>query len=395
MRKIVSFALLSALMIGLAAAQTPPIAQNEAGKKSLTRIRQLGGLALELAQNDQHLEVSYIQTDGKLTDEHLALLKDLKGLVHLDLRGQPVTDAQVIHLKPLTELTHLHLENTKITDKGLENLRGLANLEYLNLYGTGVSDAGLANLEGMKKLKHLYVWQTKVTDAGAAKLKQAIPGVDINMGIKDEPKPTIIAKKEEKKAEPKIVAKKDEKKAEPKVVAKTETKKEEKKAEPKTVAKAPEPKKEVKKTEPTVVAKKDDKKPEAKTEVKKPEPAKETKPADAVMAFHKARIAVAEKAYHEAWEEFGRTQRIGNVLVLTGKPEDIYTWSVRLLQAQRDLSSKHEEHVAALEAHLKRMTELQNRVKTVGKDLLSPRAESEAEWYRLEAQLWLAKEKAK
>jgi hypothetical protein len=359
MRKIVSIALLSALMIGLAAAQTPaPIAQTEAGKKSLAKIRQLGGLALELAQNDQHLEVSYIQTDGKLTDEHLAVLKDLKGLVHLDLRGQPVTDAHLVHLKPLTDLTHLHLEKTKITDKGLENLKGLVNLEYLNLYDTGVSDAGLANLEGMKKLKHLYVWQTKVTEAGAAKLKKAIPGVDINLGIKEEP---IVAKKEEKKPEPKVVAKK------------------------------PEPKIEAKKPEPKVVAKKS----EPKIEVKKPEPAKEAKAADEAAALLKAGIAVAEKAYHEAWEDFGRTQRFGNVLVLVGKPEDVYTWSVRWLKAQRDLCTTHEQHVAALEAHLKRMTELQNRVKSVGKDLLSPRSESEAEWYRLEAQLWLAKEKAK
>jgi hypothetical protein len=383
MRKIISFALLSALMIGLAAAQQPtPIAQTEVGKKSLAKIRQLGGLALELAQNDQHLEVSYIQTDGKLTDEHLALLKDLRGLVHLDLRGQPVTDAQLIHLKPLTDLTHLHLEKTKITDKGLENLRGLVNLEYLNLYGTGVSDAGLANLEAMKKLKHLYVWQTKVTDTGAAKLKQAIPGVDINMGIKDEPKPTIIAKKEEKKAEPKAVAK-------------AEPKKEEKKAEPKAVAKAPEPKKEVKKTEPTVVAKKDDKKPEAKTEVKKPEPAKEAKPADEKTAILKTRVALAEKGFNATLETLTRTQRVGNVLVYDGHPEDVYAWSVRWLQASRDLSTKHEEHVAALEAHLKRMTELKKKVKELTKDLIPLIKEDEAEWYRLEAQLWLAKEKAK
>jgi hypothetical protein len=381
MRKIVSFALLSALMIGLATAQQPsPIAQTDAGKKSLAKIRQLGGLALELAQNDQHLEVSYIQTDGKLTDEHLALLKDLKGLVHLDLRGQPVTDAQLVHLKPLTDLTHLHLEKTKITDKGLENLRGLANLEYLNLYGTGVSDAGLANLEGMKKLKHLYVWQTKVTDAGAAKLKQTIPGVDINMGIKDEPPATIIAKKEEKKAEPKTVAK-------------AEPKKEEKKAEPKAVAKA-EPKKEVKK-EPTVVAKKDDKKPEAKTEVKKPEPAKEAKAADEMTMLHKTRVALAEKGYNVALETLTRTQRAGNVLVYVGQPDDVYTWSVRWLQAQRDLSTKHEEHVAALEAHLKRMTELKQKVKELSRDLIPPIKADEAEWYRLEAQLWLSKEKAK
>jgi hypothetical protein len=385
MNKLMSFVLPSALMIGLAAAQTPaPVAQTEAGKKALAKVRQLGGLALELAQNDPHLEVSYIQADGKFTDEHLSILKDLKGLVHLDLRGQPVTDAQLVHLRPLTELTHLHLENTKITDKGLDNLKGLVNLEYLNLYGTAVSDAGLTNLEGMKKLKHLYVWQTKVTEAGAAKLKKAIPGVDINLGIKDEPQPVIVAKKPEPK--------KEEKKSEPTAVAKKpEPKKEEKKSEPTAVAKKPEPKKEEKKSEPTAIAKKN----ETKTEEKKTGPAKEPKTADDTAAVLKARIMVAEKGYHEAWEDFGRTQRFGNVLILVGKPEDVYTWSIRWLKAQRDLGAKHEDHVAALEAHLKRMIELQNRVKQVSKDLLPPRAELEAEWYRLEAQLWLAKEKAR
>src|SRR5262249_9401316 len=161
MYKMMSIALLLGLMMSVMAADEPaPVVQTEAGKKSLAKVRQFGGLALELAQNDQHLEVSYLQTDGKFSEERLAVLKDLKGLVRLNLRGQPVTDAQLVHLKPLTELTELHLEKTKITDKGLENLKGLVNLEYLNLYETAVSDAGLVNLEGMKKLKKLYVWQT-------------------------------------------------------------------------------------------------------------------------------------------------------------------------------------------------------------------------------------------
>lgn len=178
------------LLIGavtVLAVDAPPVVQTEAGKKALDKIRQSGGLALEIAQNDPRLEVSYAQAGDKITDEQLALLKDLSGLIHLDLRGLPVTDAQAAQLKPLTALTRLHLEKTKITDKGLENLKGLVNLEYLNLYGTEVSDAGLVNLEGLKKLKNLYVWQTKVTDAGAAKLKKAIPGVDVNRGIEEKP----------------------------------------------------------------------------------------------------------------------------------------------------------------------------------------------------------------
>jgi hypothetical protein len=163
-----------------------PVTQTEAGKKALDKIRQTGGLAQEIAQNDNRLEVSYAQAGDRITDEQLAVLRDLHGLIHLDLRGVPVTDAQTVFLRPLTTLTRLHLERTRITDKGLENLKRLVNLEYLNLYGTAVTDAGLANLQGMKKLRNLYLWQTKVTPAGVAKLKTAVPGVDVNLGIEDK-----------------------------------------------------------------------------------------------------------------------------------------------------------------------------------------------------------------
>lgn len=370
MYKFMSIALLSVLTIGLAVADTPaPVAQTEAGKKSLSKVRQFGGLALELAQNDQHLEVSYLQSDGKFTDEHLAVLKDLKGLVHLNLRGQPVTDAQLAYLKPLKELTYLHLEKTKITDKGLENLKPLVNLEYLNVYGTAVSDAGLVNLEGMKKLKKLYVWDTKVTKAGAAKLKKAIPGVDVNLGIEDKPEP----KKEEKKPEAKKEVKKPTPKKEQK---KPETKKEKKKPAPKKEEKKPEPKKEEKK----------DKKPEAAKNA--------TKAADEKTTLLKARVAEAEKVYRAKFEGLRKTQRIGDVLVqVTKKPEEVYIWSVRWLHAQQDLSSKREDQIAALETHLKRMTEMKMTLEALSKDLMPPIVVDEAEWYRLESKLWLAKAK--
>ncbi|OAI49949.1 hypothetical protein AYO44_18120, partial [Planctomycetaceae bacterium SCGC AG-212-F19] len=202
------------LATGLVMGQAPkPITQTDDGKKAIGRIQQLGGQVMELAQNDNRLEVSYLYADGKITDEHLALLKALKGLVHLNLRGQPITDEHLAHLKGLTELTRLHLEKTKVTDKGMEQLKGLVNLEYLNLYNTEVTDAGLAQLEGLKKLKNVYLWQTKVTDAGAAKFKQAIPGADVNRGIEDKPKE---AKPEEKKDDKKPADKKDEKKPEEK-----------------------------------------------------------------------------------------------------------------------------------------------------------------------------------
>ena len=69
----------------------------------------LTDLALELAQNDNRLEVSYLQHEQKFTDDFLTPLKDLTGLVHLNLRGQDVTDAHLVHVKDLTSLTRLHL----------------------------------------------------------------------------------------------------------------------------------------------------------------------------------------------------------------------------------------------------------------------------------------------
>src|ERR1700675_4641468 len=79
----------------------PPAAppRTDAEKKAMEKIRQLGGIALELAQNDSHLEISYLQTDGKFSDDYLTPLKELKGISHLNLRGQPVTDAQLAYLK--------------------------------------------------------------------------------------------------------------------------------------------------------------------------------------------------------------------------------------------------------------------------------------------------------
>src|SRR5216684_2410294 len=98
MRKIIPLATLCLLMAALLLASAPDkSARPEAEQKALAKIQQLGGLALELAQNDPRLEVSYQQRDGKFSEECLVPLKDLKGLVHLNLRGQDVTDAHLTH----------------------------------------------------------------------------------------------------------------------------------------------------------------------------------------------------------------------------------------------------------------------------------------------------------
>jgi hypothetical protein len=154
----------------------------EAEKKAIAKIRESGALVLEIAQNDNRLDVSYITAQGKITNEQLAPLKDLKRLAHLNLRGLEIGDDALPHIAKQETLVKLHLEKTKVTDKGLEQLKGLQNLEYLNLYGTEIGDAGLEHLASLKKLKSLYLWQTKVTDEGVKKLQAALPELKIVRG---------------------------------------------------------------------------------------------------------------------------------------------------------------------------------------------------------------------
>ena len=110
MSRTLAAAVLLLSAAALVAQNSVSVTQTEAGKKALERIRQSGALAQEIAQNDNRLEISFARAAEKPTDEQLALLKDLAGLIHLDLGALPITDAQLVYLKPLTALTRLHLE---------------------------------------------------------------------------------------------------------------------------------------------------------------------------------------------------------------------------------------------------------------------------------------------
>jgi mono/diheme cytochrome c family protein len=253
----------------------PGVEITEAEEAAVAKARELGALALRIAQNTNWLRVDFSLGGKEVGDDDLAILKDMPNLVELDLGGTKVTDAGLEHLAGLTNMVRLHLEKTAITGAGLVHLKDMQKLNYLNLYGTQVTDEALEHLKGLPKLKKLYLWQAQVTPEGATKLKEAIAELDVNLGIEEKPaepekaeeaKPADEAKKEEAKEE-----KKEEKKEEPK-------KDDAKKEEPKKDEAKP---KDEKKDE----AKKDDDKPkdEKKDEAKKDEdkPKDEAKKDDA------------------------------------------------------------------------------------------------------------------
>ncbi|MFH5883367.1 c-type cytochrome domain-containing protein [Halalkalibaculum sp. DA3122] len=103
----------------------------------------------------------------------------------LDLGDSIISDTALVDIGNFTNLTRLHLPNTGVTDKGLTHLTGLSNLELLNLYGTEVTDEGIQQLKKLPHLRKFFVWQTGVTPEGAQELENALPGLEVNLGLRD------------------------------------------------------------------------------------------------------------------------------------------------------------------------------------------------------------------
>ncbi|HTU18417.1 MAG TPA: hypothetical protein VMG10_10190 [Gemmataceae bacterium] len=79
-------------------------------------------------------------------------------------------------------------------------------------------------------------------------------------------------------------------------------------------------------------------------------PAKDPTPADETTRLLKAQVALAKKGYEIEAELLSQTKRSGNVLVWSGRPAQVYQWSVSWLKAERELSSRNEDKLAALPA---------------------------------------------
>lgn len=153
-----------------------------ADEQILTQLQGEGVQVMPLAAQLHWLQanVGQSQSGDSLIN---GLTKVSEQLTWLDLGGTATTDQALASIAKFKNLTRLHLENTQVTDEGLQHLKDLPYLEYLNLYGTQVSDEGIQQLSGLKNLKRLYVWQTQVTKQGALQLQEALPGLEVNLGL--------------------------------------------------------------------------------------------------------------------------------------------------------------------------------------------------------------------
>jgi Leucine-rich repeat (LRR) protein len=165
-----------------------------------------------LVDNNQSL-VRIFLSPAKITDDGLAVLKDLPDLQEFATASPAITDQGLKHfagmgqikviglsqtkitgsgfqylagmklsrlflsesqsiddesLKSLQDVavSWLNVSKTKVTDAGLKHLTEVDGLELLNLDSTQVGDAGMEELKNLPNLRELTLKETQVTDAG-------------------------------------------------------------------------------------------------------------------------------------------------------------------------------------------------------------------------------------
>jgi hypothetical protein len=108
--------------------------------------------------------------------------------------------------------------------------------------------------------------------------------------------------------------------------------------------------------------------------------------ADASPALLKARLDAARKTYEWLSKNYIESRPpLGELL---------YRWSCRWLDAEREMSGRQEDRVAAYRAHLRRMRDLERVARDRFRNRFVPVEEdTAAQFYLAEAEIWLERAK--
>ncbi len=151
--------------------------------ENLSSLVDAGFYAQPIAANNNFIEVKKKRTTD-IDKSSLKLMDKVKQQVTwLHVGGASLTDQDLTFLEGMGNLTRLHLENNPITEEGLKVIEGLPYLESLNLYGTDVTGGVLETLQSLPSLKKVYLWQSKVSPEEATQIQEALPDVDVDIGV--------------------------------------------------------------------------------------------------------------------------------------------------------------------------------------------------------------------
>ena len=108
-------------------------------------------------------------------------LEGLPGLSKLIFAKSPMGDPAMPYVGRLAQVRYLGLDDTKVTDAGISHLAGMKSLEKLWLNRTAVGDGAITALGRLTSLKHLYLGGSRVTPEGLKRLRELIPGCEVEM----------------------------------------------------------------------------------------------------------------------------------------------------------------------------------------------------------------------
>lgn len=165
----------------------------EGSKKAKVRVLALGQVRLPkdvlfevvlLPEALDHMEsiqqfaplpiVNIVASKLDFTDEHMKHLKNLKGLLHLNLDETLITDKSLALIGTFKELTTLRLSVTDVTGSNFEALSKLPHLITLNIRGISLKTSSLAKLKGaMSHLTELDISNINIGKEDAAALVSA------------------------------------------------------------------------------------------------------------------------------------------------------------------------------------------------------------------------------
>lgn len=103
----------------------------------------------------------------------------------------------------------------------------------------------------------------------------------------------------------------------------------------------------------------------------------------------KERLRAARHAYEVVWARFKPFD------LSKGDGEDVYRWSRRWMESERDFATTKAGRVAAVRGHVERMKKLEQEVRMYARGTIPFRQLAATQFYRAEAELWLLAERAK
>jgi hypothetical protein len=110
-------------------------------------------------------------------------------------------------------------------------------------------------------------------------------------------------------------------------------------------------------------------------------------PAAVLSRLASQRRDAARKTYLVMWLNYRESR---------ASEETLYRWSRRWLEAERQLSERQADQVAAFEGHLERMQELESIIRKMQRSGVTTIYQvSAAEYYRVEAEMWLLQARGK